>query len=225
MDILAQAQIHMILSTPSGAGQNQRWVGEDHFLALSLLWAMRHTVEAKLCECGVASRSVPQCWPSPCCVEWHAFLIQWQLYCPCCGRNTCNYGCTFWRWEPQEGHLPLSGVSVKLPCVWSTSKHRGHPQNGWWVGKCILAGENSTMALDLKHSVLVVTWLLLNAVRMQPDYAVCLQRICLHKGEGAGASLCNNLWTGREKKNPREIEVKVPGGHFYSWQGNGGDGG
>lgn len=27
------------------------------------------------------------------------------------------------------------------------------------------------------------------------------------------------------KKKPREIEVKVPGGHFYSWQGNGGDGG
>lgn len=26
-------------------------------------------------------------------------------------------------------------------------------------------------------------------------------------------------------KKPREIEVEVPGCHFYSWQGNGGDGG
>lgn len=27
------------------------------------------------------------------------------------------------------------------------------------------------------------------------------------------------------KKTPERMEVDVPGCHFYSWQGNGGDGG
>lgn len=88
MDILTQAKIWYIASKVGQDGTRGE-LGRTTSL-LCLLWVMRYAVETKLCKCGVTSGSVPQCWLFPCCMEWHVFLLQWQLYCPFCGENTCN---------------------------------------------------------------------------------------------------------------------------------------
>lgn len=216
----------MTLSTQYGAGQNQEWLDGDHLFTRIVFAVSAETFS--WCK-AVWGWSVFR-------ISLHSALLPSAVWN---GRPSCCSGTyvilavgkrhTTFLLKVGPPRRPSSSKwygSNKPPWVRSTRRPWGHHQNGWWIGSCTPACGNSTAGWHLKQSVLFSHMILAHRHKKvrKKGQAVCLERMCLRRGEITGKkkmqalSLCNSIWTGRkeELKNNKENEVDGPACHVLT---------